>query len=144
MRHMGAGLAIPDFPLSFGHVVPPLDSEFVAVNFAHRCGALMAAAMVLWTVARVLREYGEQSWLRRPALGLLLLLMVQMCLGAITVWSGRAVIPTTAHVALGAAVLAAGLVLTLRAFALLRASSPARESAPVELTGRAVDHRLTA
>src|SRR5205823_8903198 len=26
MRHMGAGLAIPDFPLAFGRLVPPLDT----------------------------------------------------------------------------------------------------------------------
>ena len=27
MRHTGAGLAIPDFPLMFGHLIPPLGSE---------------------------------------------------------------------------------------------------------------------
>jgi hypothetical protein len=32
MRHMGAGLAIPDFPLAFGRLVPPLDSSAVVVH----------------------------------------------------------------------------------------------------------------
>lgn len=146
MRHMGAGSAIPDFPLSFGWIVPPLSSEFVAVNFAHRCGALVVAALVLWTAARVLGSYRDDSWLRRPALGLVLLLVAQISLGAITVWSGRAVIATTAHVAIGAAVLAASLSLTLRAFRLL--GSPlllrrAPEFSPLKATDRVVEHQVT-
>ena len=119
MRHMSAGLVIPDFPLSFGYVVPPYWNEFIAVNFAHRCGAVVVTAMVLWTVARVLRTHREVVALRRPALGLFLLLVVQICLGAITIWSGRSVIPTTSHVAVGAAVLATSLTLTLRAYRIL-------------------------
>lgn len=126
MRHMGAGLVIPDFPLSFGGLVPPYWDEHIAVNFAHRCGAVIVAAMVAWTVARVLRTHREVDALRRPALGLILLLIVQICLGAITIWSDRAVIPTTSHVAVGAALLATSLTLTLRAYRILRAPSSAR------------------
>jgi len=48
-----------------------------------------------------------------------LLLIAQVCLGAITIWSGRAVIPTTSHVAVGAAVLATSLTLTLRSYKML-------------------------
>ena len=119
MRHMSAGLVIPDFPLSFGHLVPPYWNEFIAINFAHRCGAVVVTAMVLWTVIRVLRTHREVGALRRPALGLFLLLIVQICLGAITIWSGRAVLPTTSHVAVGAGVLATSLALTLRAYRIL-------------------------
>ena len=121
MRHMGAGLAIPDFPLSFGRVVPPLESTFVAVNFAHRCGALAVAILVVWTVTRVIRFHRNEPMLRRPAVALALLLLAQIGLGAVTIWTGKAVVPTTAHVAVGAAVLAASLVLTLRSYHLLPA-----------------------
>ena len=76
MRHMSAGLVIPDFPLSFGYVVPPYWNEFIAVNFAHRCGAVVVTAMVLWTVTRVLRTHRGVASLRRPALGLFILLAV--------------------------------------------------------------------
>ena len=38
MRHTGAGLAIPDFPLAFGHVIPPVWSPPIAIHFAHRVG----------------------------------------------------------------------------------------------------------
>ena len=118
MRHLGAGLAIPDFPLSYGRLVPPLDSGFVVINFTHRCGALIVAILVVWTVARVLRNAPGEPRLRRPAVGLLVLLVLQVTLGALTIWSGRAVLPTTAHVAIGAAVLATSLALTIRLYAL--------------------------
>ncbi len=122
MRHMHAGLAIPDFPLAFGRLVPPMFSVPIAINFAHRCGAVVVTVMVLWTVARVLRQYGDEPSLRRPALGLLVLLAAQIGLGAATILSRRAVIPTTSHVAVGAAVLATCLALTLRAWHLERAT----------------------
>ena len=116
MRHLGAGLAIPDFPLSFGRLVPPFDSPFLVINFAHRCGALVVSLLVCWTVAWVLRAAPEEPRLRRPALGLLVLLALQITLGALTVWNRRAVLPTTAHVAVGAAVLATSLMLTIRIY----------------------------
>jgi len=128
MRHMGAGLAIPDFPLSFGRLIPPLESTFIAINFAHRCGALVVAVLVTWTVVRVMRDHWNDSTLRRPAMGLMLLLVAQISLGAIAIWSGKAVVPTTAHVAVGAGVLATSLVLTLRAYHFLAFDSRARDS----------------
>jgi hypothetical protein len=41
---------------------------------------------------------------------------VQLTLGALTIWTRRAIVPMTAHVAVGAAVLAMSLVLTLRVY----------------------------
>jgi cytochrome c oxidase assembly protein subunit 15 len=116
---MGAGLAIPDFPLAMGRIVPPIESIYVAVNFAHRCGALVVAIFVVWTVARVRRFYGDEPMLLRPAVTLIALFAIQVALGAITVWTLKAVFPTTVHVAVGAGVLAISLVLTLRSYRLL-------------------------
>jgi heme a synthase len=120
MRHMHAGLAIPDFPLAFGRLVPPMFSVSIAVNFAHRCGAVVVTLMVVWTAARTFRCYGDEPAIRRTTIGLLALLAIQIALGAATVLSRRAVIPATAHVAVGAAVLATCVALTLRAFNLER------------------------
>jgi cytochrome c oxidase assembly protein subunit 15 len=124
MRHLGAGLAIPDFPLSsipgypvvFGGLVPPYFNKFIAVNYAHRCGAIVVSIMVIWTAVRIFREHRHVPALYRTAIGLLVLLVIQISLGALTIWSGRAVIPTTSHVAVGAAVLATSLALTVRAY----------------------------
>ena len=115
MRHMGAGLAIPDFPLAFGRLVPPLATPYITVHFAHRVGALAVAAAVATTVGAVLRERAAGPWLRRPALLAAGLVLVQLTLGALVIWSGRAVLPTTTHLVVGAALLATSLVLALRA-----------------------------
>ena len=114
VRHMHAGLAIPDFPLAFGRLVPPLVTPYIAVHFAHRVGALLVAAAVGSTAGYVLRHTAD-PWVRRPALLAAGLVILQVTLGALTIWSRRAVLPTTAHLVVGAAILATCLVLTLRA-----------------------------
>ena len=43
MRHTGAGLAIPDFPLVFGQLIPPHWDAKIAIHFAHRVGALVVS-----------------------------------------------------------------------------------------------------
>ena len=144
MRHLGAGLAIPDFPTSFGQAVPPLWNEFIAINFIHRCGAVIVICFVTWTVARVLTSHRDQPELRRPALGLVLLLTVQICLGAITIWTRRAVFPTTAHVAIGAAVLVTSLTITIRSWRLYGVRG-ARAMGPATVNSEIVTHqRVTA
>lgn len=120
VRHTGAGLAVPDFPLAFGRLVPPIRSPLVAYQLAHRAGAFIVAALVVWTAWRVLRRHGGQPMLRRPALVLVAIAAWQIWLGALTIWTRRAVIPTTAHVAFGALLLVASLTLALRAQLLLR------------------------
>ena len=119
MRHTNAGLAIPDFPLAFGHIIPPFISSRVAIHFAHRIGAVVVATMIVWTFSRIARSYSDHRLLFRPALTMLVLVGIQLILGAITVWTAKAVIPTTAHVLTGALVLGTSFLLTLRAYAMV-------------------------
>jgi cytochrome c oxidase assembly protein subunit 15 len=126
MRHLGAGLAIPDFPLALGRVIPPLDAWPVAIHFAHRVGAAAAAVAVVWTAARILRRR-EVPGLAGPARLALALLGVQIALGALTIWTVKAVVPTTAHVAGGAALLGTLVVLACRT----AAPAGARRDRPV-------------
>jgi cytochrome c oxidase assembly protein subunit 15 len=128
MRHLGAGLAIPDFPLAFGGLVPPVWSPGIAVHFAHRLGALAVVASLVPLVLRC-RRSGDAR-LARHAGALAGLLLVQLALGAATVLAHKAVLPTTAHVATGAAVLGGAWLLTLRAHRLLRPLGD-----PLELRG---------
>jgi cytochrome c oxidase assembly protein subunit 15 len=114
VRHMGAGLAIPDFPLAFGMIVPPLVTSLITVHFAHRVGALVVALAVLATAMTVLRHHRDDPALRRPAHLACALVVLQIALGAFTIWSRRAVLPTTMHLSVGAALLATCLVLALR------------------------------
>jgi cytochrome c oxidase assembly protein subunit 15 len=137
MRHTGAGLAIADFPLALGRVWPPLDSPAVAIHFLHRLGAVVVTLCVGWTVGCVLHQYRTERLLLSPALLLTAFLAIQLVLGAYTIWTRRAVLPMTAHVAIGAAVLATSLLLTLRVYRFV--------AAPVSVYGRAfVSKRVTA
>jgi cytochrome c oxidase assembly protein subunit 15 len=120
MRHTGAGLAIPDFPLAFGALVPPLESGGVIVHFAHRVVGAFVALWALWTAAHALRRHHEQPQLLRPAVLVAALAALQVLLGGITVWTGKSVVPTTLHVLNGALILATSFVLTLRCFRVLQ------------------------
>jgi heme a synthase len=126
MRHTGAGLAIPDFPLAFGGILPPRWDGAIAIHFAHRLGALATGILVIATAVRVWRHHREAGALVRPAALLGLLVAVQITLGGIVVLTGKAVSVNSAHVAVGALVLVTSLVLTLRVH---RAKFPASGSA---------------
>jgi heme a synthase len=115
MRHTGAGLAIPDFPLAFGQIVPPVWSAAVAIHYAHRIGALVVSVLAIATIVHVLYHHRRRPELRRPALLLFALLAAQITLGALTVLSGKQYIINSLHVVTGASVLGTSLVLTLRA-----------------------------
>jgi heme a synthase len=116
MRHTGAGLAIPDFPLMFGHALPDHWDAKIAVHFAHRAGALVVTLGVLGTAALVWSRYRDRGELTRPALLLLALVGAQVTLGALTVLSRRDPWINSFHVVCGAMVLTTSLVLTLRSW----------------------------
>jgi cytochrome c oxidase assembly protein subunit 15 len=116
MRHNAAGLAIPDFPLAFGHVIPPVWNAKVAIHFAHRVGALVVTLAIVATSSHVLYHHPQRRDLARPALLLIALVVAQVTLGAFVIWSGRHPLINTAHVVNGAAVLGTSLVLALRSF----------------------------
>lgn len=114
MRHSDAGLAIPDFPLVFGGLVPPQWTAQIAVHYAHRIGALLVTLAIAATVGHVLYHHPRRAELRRPALTLACLVLTQVTLGAFVIWSQKNVAINTAHVVVGALTLATSLVLTLR------------------------------
>ena len=115
VRHTGAGLAIPDFPLAFGRLVPPFETHLIALHFAHRVGAVVVSVLVLTLATTVLRTGDVDLRLRRTALLAVALLVIQIALGASIIWTHRSVVPTTTHLVVGAALLATCLVATLRA-----------------------------
>ena len=139
MRHTDSGLAIPDFPLAYGSVLPPtsaaalesinidrvwnLDLETVTlgqmwIHFAHRLGALAAAAAVVLLVRHVLTYFGRQKALVRMAVVLTLLLIMQFVMGAITIWTQTTLCVTTIHIGGGVLLLAVSWVLALRSWAI--------------------------
>ncbi|HEV3214859.1 MAG TPA: COX15/CtaA family protein [Vicinamibacterales bacterium] len=116
MRHSDAGLAIPDFPLVFGGLVPPQWTPGIAIHYAHRIGALIVLAGISTTSGRVWSRHRNRTELRRPAGLLVALVLVQILLGGLIIWTRKDVAINTAHVITGALVLATSLVLTLRSY----------------------------
>jgi cytochrome c oxidase assembly protein subunit 15 len=134
MRHYKAGLAVPDFPLSYGQLIPPVSADGLErandarvfelalprttlgqiwLHTAHRVGAVfvcLAAGWVFWRTLRMPRG-------RRPGglVGLIAgLLVLQICLGVATVWMAKPADVATSHVAVGALLLLLSWILTIR------------------------------
>lgn len=120
VRHNGAGMAIPDFPLAFGRLVPAQFDLKIGLHYAHRVGALLVLILLTWTVVRVFRHHADLGALTRPALAMALLVVAQISLGATVVLTGRVVWVNTLHVATGASLLAVSLILSLHAARLAR------------------------
>ncbi len=115
MRHTGAGLAIPDFPLAFGQLLPPAWDAKIAIHYAHRAGAGIVSVLILAMVGHVFYHHGRRGELRRPSILLLALLAVQITLGAFNVWSGLHFVINSLHVVTGGSVLVTTVAITLRA-----------------------------
>jgi cytochrome c oxidase assembly protein subunit 15 len=117
LRHQEAGLIIPDFPLSYGHLIPlaELQDGRVALAFSHRSFAYLVVALALTLAEKVLRG-SDERWLRMPALLLAAAVLLQASLGAFSIWTGLKPVVTALHVIGGSLVLASSLALTLRLF----------------------------
>ncbi|MCG3128822.1 MAG: Heme A synthase [Phycisphaerae bacterium] len=154
MRHTHSATALLEFPASFdGKLLPPADESALAAlnearfeaheleavtlpqvwaNFAHRAFALLVAATVAGMAAYVLRHHRQNPRLAGPAVWLLVLLVVQVLLGALAVWSARNVLMTTKHVAVGVLMFALAFNLALRGWRVgrLPATAPQNAAAP--------------
>jgi cytochrome c oxidase assembly protein subunit 15 len=116
MRHTGAGLAISDFPWSFGHVVPDHWTAGIAVHFGHRIGAIVVMLVSASTFVDVLRRFRHRTELISPATLLLFLVFTQATLGAFVVITRRQPWINSVHVVVGAFVLTTSVVLMLRSW----------------------------
>ncbi len=124
VRHLQAGLSIPDFPLAFGRLIPPMLNERVAIHFAHRVGALVVTVLAIALAALIFRTPRRHGPLVRTAIGLLVVIAIQIGLGASVIWLRRDPVITSLHVVNGAAVLATTLLLAMRATRLGALSQP--------------------
>jgi len=135
MRHLGAGLAIPDFPLMFGRVWPSFWSAGIGVHFAHRAMAGVITILAIRCAWHIRRDHAGRRELMIPAGVLLLAIAAQITLGAFVVLTAKQPVVNTLHVATGAIVFATTVVLTLRShrarFHEARAAAPQLASSHV-------------
>ncbi len=115
MRHYKAGLAIPDFPLAMGRLIPPLETFPIIIHYTHRVMALVVVAAAVWLFLVIKNNHRDQPALVIGVLTLKGLLLAQIALGASIVLTLRATVPTCAHVLLGAGIIGTGAFLLANA-----------------------------
>jgi cytochrome c oxidase assembly protein subunit 15 len=129
MRHQHAGLAIPDFPLAYGKIWPDTGADAIAGYNAHRFemngeNPITAFQVVLQMIHRLValliflgvaaaaflarKNLGGRDWLTKFAWFWTGLIVMQIALGAATIWLNKAADVATAHVMVGALSLLAG------------------------------------
>lgn len=143
MRHQHAGLAIPDFPLAYGKILPatdagaieaynaarvevsaanPITVSGIVLQMAHRFTALLIAALVGFAAVKTWKRFGWSSAFTKGAMIWTGLILVQALLGAATILTNKSADIATLHVAFGAVSLITGTTLILWGYRCFRTS----------------------
>ncbi len=152
MRHQHAGLAIPDFPLAYGKVWPAVDSDSilrynqirvesptanpitafqVELQMVHRLVAALILVTVLTAFWKTKKFLGSNSFLTKVSLAGIGLIVVQILLGAATIWTNKSADIATAHVAVGALSFLMSIMLVLISWRALESPAPAPAGYPL-------------
>jgi len=134
MRHTESGLAIPDFPLSGGYIIPAFNQEMlntiqsmqfesglpfvtlsqIIIHYFHRMGALAVAFSIGWLTLKIIQSKISNEKIYRLAGFLITLINIQITLGAFTIWSVKEPFITSIHVVNGTVILGVSTLLILR------------------------------
>jgi len=137
MRGQHAGLAIPDFPAAYGKIWPDASPDAVAhynaqrmdvngenpitafqieLQMFHRIVALTIGILVVFCAWLSWKQLGGGNPLTKLAWSWLALIVLQIGLGAWTIWSNKAADVATLHVLVGALSLVTGALWCIIAF----------------------------
>jgi heme a synthase len=146
MRHYSAGLAVADFPLAYGKLLPATDAASLAqinlhrtwqlhlpavtasqvwLHMGHRIGAVLVSIAVLAASIIALAKHRRHRMIFVPTLLLIVLLAGQITLGALTVLMRKPADIASLHVTVGALTLLTMFIMTaaaIRLFATPRAA----------------------
>ena len=109
VRHTGAGLVCTDLPYCRGALWPAGVHPMVHLHMAHRAFAFVVLALVAWSSLRVARN--GSGPVRALAMLAPALVLVQIALGVATIVTFKDLVPLTAHLLLGALLLADSVAL---------------------------------
>jgi heme o synthase len=114
VRVSGSGLGCPDWPLCHGRLLPPLDVHAI-IEYSHRTTASLTSTLVVLTAVVAWLAWRKRRDIVIPATVALVLLVVQVVLGAITVRLELPPMIVLAHLATAMALLAAVCVTAVAA-----------------------------
>lgn len=139
LRHTYSGLAVPDFPLAYGQLLPslspealtnynqtliyegikwygdrPIEAYQIVIHLIHRFWAYIVAATVGFAGYKILKSTLLPDTIRRNGKVMVIAVVLQFLLGILTVLSKKEIILTTAHVAVGAFTLVVCVITTLQ------------------------------
>jgi cytochrome c oxidase assembly protein subunit 15 len=157
MRHQHRDLSILDFPAAYGSIIPDTSPARLAeinvwrearalsdvtsfqiwLQMTHRLVALIIAAGVIASLFHSRRTGPDAGLLSRFADVWSLLLACQITLGAWVIWSNKAADIATAHVGVGASMLALGIAFSAVCLRIMRrnesATMPRQSPVPLEI-----------
>lgn len=141
MRHSGAGLSVPDFPTFYGSWLPPMSQEsldkaiaehelevqhdkngdvvhfrlmHVHLHMGHRFWALAVIVHVFLLLKALKNHFTSMPTLASPMRVILILLVVQLTLGMLVIWTGKHPEIATAHQVIGATLLGFATLVQIR------------------------------
>ncbi len=143
VRAHGAGLACPDWPLCFGELVPQLDVQ-VGFEWTHRVLAGGIALLYAALATAILRRPALAPHCRGPVLVGGALFVVQILLGALTVWQLLAIWTVTSHLVTANLIAVTVALIAVRLRELARPPEPVPAPGPVAQSMLAVGGILLA
>src|SRR5262245_55224383 len=132
VRTTGSGLACPDWPLCQGRLIPPFQFN-VLIEWFHRLAALLVSLLLFATAGWVMIHPATRARLGGLAALAVGLLLVQVLLGALTVWKLLSPSVVSSHLAVALLLFVTMLVLALTAFAESRPAGPGADARPAGL-----------
>src|SRR5262249_22646985 len=104
VRHTGAGLVCTDLPYCRGASWPAGVHPMVHLRMAHLAFAFVVAALVIWSSLKVAKS--ASGPVRALAFAGPVLVAIQFVLGVLTILTFKDLVPLTAHLLVGALLLA--------------------------------------
>ncbi|WP_309399421.1 COX15/CtaA family protein [Cerasicoccus maritimus] len=124
MRHYGAGLAIPTFPLTpEGGLLPAVWTTPITLHWLHRLGAVVATVAIMGFLGMLWGRSNTRQAMKGWIIGITALLAIQVFLGAATVWTHKNPVMASTHMLVGALLLAFVWITITQTFRLPLANS---------------------
>ena len=134
VRVTGSGLGCPDWPLCYGRLFPPL--EFAPLlEYTHRLVGAVVSALIVAVVGGIWLRFRHRRRMVVLASGVVVLLVIQIGLGAVTVLTELSPLVVLIH--LGLAMLVLGALVMLAVYTV-----PAGGAAPTTGDSRSLDQWL--